>query len=389
MKICLCITRIKSDLTEAISKNFFKLSEELAKDNEVTVYSPIEIKVPKNTKLVKYSNNHSYESKFTVLKNIKKLGNLIDKEKNNYDIIHFHVGFLLEAYLLSKLIKKSKTPLLITIWQPYLSSKELSKIAHFIIIKPKDYLYHFIMNSFFIVPFLAREIKKKYNKIIISSNFQKNQLLNFFPENKISKIPNGLEDSTIKKEVFENRSPNILYIGHFTSFKGIEPLIHSMSHIVKRYPEAKLTLAYSGYGSKNRVFELVRNYNLRNNIILKKKIDVYPELSKNDFLIIPYRSSIGTSHYHNVLLEAMSVGIPVLASNIGSIPEIIKDRETGILINPKKPKQIAKKVVETFQNKELLNNISKNQKKLFKESFLLKNITQKHIELYKRQNGNS
>jgi glycosyltransferase involved in cell wall biosynthesis len=387
MKICLCTTRLKSNLTEAISKNFFNLSEELLKKGYgVTVLSPVNIEVPTNSNLIIYSKEHSYESKFRVLKNIKKLGKIINKEQSNFDVVHFHVGFLVEAFLLSRLIKKNKTPLVMTIWQPYLSSKELRKIWYFIFLRPKDYLYHFLMNSFLIVPFLKSKIRRGYDKIIVSSDYQKTQLQKLLPENKIAVIPNGLEDSAIKKEDNDNPQPKLLYVGHFTSFKGIEPLIKSLYHVTKTYPGTQLTLAYSGYGSKKKVSKLIKKLGLGNNVVQKNKINVYNELSKNDFLIIPYRSSIGTSHYHNVLLEAMSVGTPILASKVGSIPEIIKDEETGIFINPKKPKHIANKIIDTFENKELRKTISEKQRKLFQEKFLLKDIIQKHLELYTNEN---
>ena len=110
-----------------------------------------------------------------------------------------------------------------------------------------------------------------------------------------------------------------------------------------------------------------------------------PELAKNDFLIIPYKATIGTSHYHNVLLEAMSVGIPILASKIGSIPELITDEETGIFINPKKPHLIAKKVISTFSNKELIKKLSENERKLFRERFIIKRVAQQHLDMYGEQ----
>ena len=385
MKICLCITRLKSDLSEAISKNFFRLAEELTNQgHDVTMYSPVSIDVPSKTKLIVYSKEHSYQSKFSVLKNIKELSKRINKDHSDFDAVHIHAGFLLEAYLLGRKINKFNTPLYITLWQPYLGFKEFSKIPHLIFLKPKDYLYHFVLNSFLGVHFMGNKVKNKYNKIIVSSNYQKEQLTKILPEKIIKTIPNGLIDSEIKKESF-NEQPNIIYIGHFTSYKGTDALIKSLYFIKKEYPETKLTLAYSGYGSKPEIIKLIKKLKLQNNVILKNKIEVYSELAKNDFLIIPYKATIGTSHYHNVLLEAMSVGVPIFASKIGSIPELINNEETGIFINPKKPHLIAKKVINTFANKELIEKLSENEKRLFQEKFIIKRVAQQHLNIYGEQ----
>ena len=177
MKICLCVTRLKKDLSEAISKNFYNLSEELVRQgHEVTILSPVKIDAPTHSNVIIYSEDHNYRSKSMVLKNIKNIAKFINKNHFKFDTIHYHVGFLIEAYLLGKELKKTKIPSFVTVWQSHLKMGEFSKILHFAILKPKDYLYHFILNSFLITPFLKKEITKKYNKVIVSSEYQKNQI---------------------------------------------------------------------------------------------------------------------------------------------------------------------------------------------------------------------
>ena len=379
MKICLGITRLKGDLTEAISKNFYNLSEELVNQgHQVTSLSPVKIQAPTKSRQVIYSKEHSYESKAMVLKNIKRLGRFIKKYQDRFDAIHIHAGFLLEAYLLNKYLKDIKKPVFITIWQPHLEKKEFFRSINLLFKRPKDYLYHFTLNSFLPKGFFSKKIKNTYTNIIVSSEYQKNQLKNL----PIQVIPNGLKESELKQKIKDKPAPEILYIGHFTPFKGTESLIEAVKHTKKKYPQTKLTLAWSGYGSKKRITNLLNKYKLQDNVILKNKIEVYEELVKNDFLIIPYQSTIGTSHYHNVLIEAMSTGTPILASRLGSIPEIVIDKKTGIFINPKKPMEIAKAITQTFENKELRSEISKNSIKLFQNKFLVKNVAKQHIDLY-------
>jgi glycosyltransferase involved in cell wall biosynthesis len=378
MKICLGITRLKKDLTEAISKNFYNLSEELAKDNNVTILSPITIEAKTKSNTIIYSKDHSYENKKMVLTNIKKLCNFINENHEKFDVIHIHAGFLLEAYLIDKALKKINTPIYITIWQPYLGHKEFMKNFKFVLTKPKDYLYHFTLNSFLISKFYTKKIKNRYRRIIVSSEYQKKQLKNL----PVQTIPNGLKNHNIRNKIEETNHPKIIYIGHFTHFKGIDSLLESIKYAKMKYPEIKLTLAWSGYGSNNNILKKINKLNLKENIIFRRKIEVYKELAKNDFLIVPYQSTVGTSHYHNVLLEAMSTGTPILASKIGSIPGIIMDERTGIFINPSKPKNIAKKITRFFENKELREKISKNSLSLFEKRFLVKNVAKQHLNLY-------
>ncbi|MCD4759327.1 glycosyltransferase family 4 protein [archaeon] len=379
MKICLAITRLKGDLTEAISKNFYNLSQELVKQkHQVISLTPVKIQEKMNSKEIVYSQKHAYKSKAMVLKNIKRLGKIINKNHNKFDVIHIHAGFLLEAYLLNKYIKDIKTPIFITIWQPYLEIKEFLKNWKLVFKRPKDYLYHFTLNSFLPVPFFSKRVKN--TNIIVSSQYQKAQLKKYIKS--ITVIPNGLKAPKLTTKIKQTKAPKIIYIGHFTPFKGTENLIETIRLTKKRFPQIKLTLAWSGYGSKKRIIKSLKKARLQKNIILKNKIDVHKELTNHDFLIVPYQSTIGTSHYHNVLIEAMSTGTPVLASKIGSIPELIIENKTGKFINPKKPKQIAETLIRTFKDIKLRKEISKNSIKLFKDKFLVKNITKKHLELY-------
>jgi glycosyltransferase involved in cell wall biosynthesis len=383
MKICLGISRLKSDLTEAISKNFYNLSEELVKQGEeVIAISPVKIKSPMNSKLIVYSKNHHYKSKSKIFSNVKNLGKFIKKNENNFDIFHMHLGFLFEAYLLSRIIKNVKKPIIITIWQPYMNLKEFFNFK-VLFTKPKDYLMHFIFNSFITAPFFGNQIKNKYNRIVVSTKYQKQQLIKFIPNDKIKIIPNGLKDSEKQNKIKkESNSPRILYIGHFTQLKGTDSLIKSIPYIKKIFPDVKLTLAWSGYGSKNKILKIINKLKVKDNIIFKNKVKVYEELSQNDFLVVPYRFPLGTSHYHNVLVEALATGTPIFSSKIGSIPELITPGETGIFINPNKPMDIAKKLVNVFNNKKLKENISKKSIELFQKKFLLKNVAKTHIEMY-------
>jgi len=61
-----------------------------------------------------------------------------------------------------------------------------------------------------------------------------------------------------------------------------------------------------------------------------------------------------------VLLEAMAMGVPVFAINDGAVPEIIRDRENGILLNTTYPQIIAKEIIEALSDNYLINKIKSN-----------------------------
>ncbi|NQE54750.1 Trehalose synthase [ANME-1 cluster archaeon GoMg3.2] len=68
-----------------------------------------------------------------------------------------------------------------------------------------------------------------------------------------------------------------------------------------------------------------------------------------------------------VNLEAMASGLPIVATSVGGLPEIIKEGKNGFLVEPQNPKEIAEKVSMILRDDELRERISKNNKERAKE----------------------
>ena len=62
------------------------------------------------------------------------------------------------------------------------------------------------------------------------------------------------------------------------------------------------------------------------------------------------------------ILEAQACKLPVIASRVGGIPDIIEDRKSGILVEPKNPGQIAKAIIKIFSEPEFAQKITQNAK---------------------------
>ena len=86
----------------------------------------------------------------------------------------------------------------------------------------------------------------------------------------------------------------------------------------------------------------------------------------------------------------MSVGRPVIASNVGGIPEWLEDRKTGCLVDPKNEKQIAEKVIELLSNRKQMEKMSVMAWKKVKQFSIEKHVDeierlyQNLIEQYKK-----
>lgn len=82
------------------------------------------------------------------------------------------------------------------------------------------------------------------------------------------------------------------------------------------------------------------------------------------------------------LIEGMSIGKPMIGSNVGGVPEIIKHMETGLLVQPRNPEELAKAILELAENDELRNTMGANAIKLMQEKFSASVMAKDILELY-------
>jgi glycosyltransferase involved in cell wall biosynthesis len=83
-----------------------------------------------------------------------------------------------------------------------------------------------------------------------------------------------------------------------------------------------------------------------------------------------------------VLLEAMACGLPVIGSNVGGIPDIIKNGETGLLFKQKDPDDLAEKMIKLLSDEKLRDKVVENGLNLVKQNFSWEVISDKFLKIY-------
>ena len=103
-------------------------------------------------------------------------------------------------------------------------------------------------------------------------------------------------------------------------------------------------------------------------------------LKESSILVVPSRME----SIPQVIKEAFFLKVPVIATKVGGIPEIITDKINGILISPNDPKQLLKEINMLLKNKELSNNLSSQGYDFVMKNFTWKVLLPKYIEFYKK-----
>ncbi|WP_411812279.1 glycosyltransferase family 4 protein [Chryseobacterium scophthalmum] len=155
---------------------------------------------------------------------------------------------------------------------------------------------------------------------------------------------------------------NILFFGRISPYKGIKFLLDAFVDILltKKYSDITLTIA----GSGNFDFE-IEHYRKYSEIRILNEY-IYPEnlanlIFNSSVVVCPYIDATQSG----VVMSAYAFKKPVIVTNVGGLPEMVKDRSTGIIIEPKNSEAITDAILELYNNSYLLEIMSQNIEKLY------------------------
>jgi glycosyltransferase involved in cell wall biosynthesis len=239
--------------------------------------------------------------------------------------------------------------------------------------------------------FLERLTSKLTGKIVALTNREKEDYLRFrianedryiviFSGVKLNKFKESLfgEKQNLKRELGIPENSSIVgTVGRLVPVKGPESLIKAAKHIISKYPDT--FFIFSGYGYlrlelENKAFKMGIKENI---IFLGWRDDATKIISAYDVFVLPsLNEGMG-----RVLVEAMALGRPIVASNIGGIPDLVTHGKNGFLVPPKNPEELAKYIQILLEDKEKREKMGLAGKEMAL-NFSVENMVEKIEELY-------
>lgn len=167
----------------------------------------------------------------------------------------------------------------------------------------------------------------------------------------------------------------ILFIGRLIEMKGIQYLINAFVEILPDYPNLKLLLV--GDGDHKKILENYSTKMTSNIIFAGFQENVFKYMCIADFFILPSLCE----GCPNVVLEAMSCGKPVIATQVGAVPEIIENNISGLIVKPQDVKELKTAIIKLLSDPEFANFLGTNGRMRITNSFTWDQICKK-IELF-------
>ena len=179
---------------------------------------------------------------------------------------------------------------------------------------------------------------------------------------------------------------NLIHVGRLTAEKNHINMLRAVKSLHDKYPNIVLHMYGDGDLFEN-IHTFVDENDMANYAIMHGSTDdVYSHLHDADIFILPST----TEGIPMTIIEAMGTGLPVVASNVGGIPDMIEDGETGLLCGTD-VQSIADCISAFIDSKEMRERCGKAAL-VSAERFSSKKMAERYIEIFnvrKKKNGNS
>jgi glycosyltransferase involved in cell wall biosynthesis/SAM-dependent methyltransferase len=297
------------------------------------------------------------------------------RKRNDYDILHVHTMYspaLLACAL--KIILRKKVVVKVT-------RTGSGALINRLFINPLDkWRFKFLIR--YVDCFIAvnREAKEALMKMGLGGN-------------KVTQIPNGVDEDLFKPASWKEKEylketcgvkgyPIIVSVGRLIKRKRLDLLIDALPKIKENFPQVVLLVVGPG-SEKGKLEQLAKRKGVFENTIFIGRCErerLLNLLKISDLFVLPSESE----GIPNALLEAMAVGLPVIASKINGITDVISNEHDGLLFVPAEEKDLLEKVFTLLENEELRRKIGRKARETVEKRFSFEIIGQEYYDLYKK-----
>ncbi|MFC1624270.1 glycosyltransferase [Candidatus Omnitrophota bacterium] len=295
------------------------------------------------------------KSFFTVIKMIKKLETII--EKGQIDIVH----------------ARSRVPAIIAFFATRRTKASFITTAH----------------GYYSTHFLSR-IMGWGKFVIVSSSIIGRHMIEDFgvPHGRIRFIPRGVDLTRFTFNPVDTSHHKTEYkigvIGRITPIKGHAFFLHSIARVVRMFPKAKILIVGDAPKDKPRYKEdlkvLIHKLGIEKFIEFSgSRYDIPKIMSQLDLLVLP---SVGQEAFGRVIIEAGASGVPVIATRIGGVIDIVEDGRTGILVKPGDIMEMVGSIIKLLKERNLAGSLAREARKKVDKEYSLVRMVEDTMAVY-------
>ena len=287
------------------------------------------------------------------------------------DILHVHyaIPHSISAYLAKMMLRDRKVPFVTT-----LHGTDITLVGN-----DRSYL-----------PITRFGIEQSDAVTAVSKYLRQRTIDEFQIERPISVVPNFVDcnvyrrssDTQLRKRFADPDEGILIHISNFRPGKRVDHVMEIFSQVHARWP-AKLLMVGDG-PERPKAEWLASTHGVSDDVLfLGKQNDVAQFLSLADVLLLPSEiESFGL-----VALEAMACEVPVIATRVGGLPEVVKHEQDGFLCELGDVDAMASACVRLLENSEYRSNMGRTAREHARRDFCATKVVQVYEDLYHRTIG--
>ena len=288
-------------------------------------------------------------------------------EQENFDIAHLHEPLM--PMLCTTFLRLSRTPIVGT----FHASGGQSWYSF------SWYTYCTPIGKWFL-----RKWFRKLNGRVAVSPVARNFVNKYFPDDYLV-IPNGVDTKHFHPDVapieeFNDGKANIVFVGRLEKRKGVNYLIDAFKAVKKEIPDSRLIIIGPGTRLRHKYEKRVAKNGLKDVCFIGyASYNDLPRYYKTSTVVCS--PATGWESFGIVLLEAMAMGKPLVASNIPGYASVVTPGEDGLLVPRKSAKKLAKALITLIKDKSLQEKLgSKGKEKALQYDW--ESLTKKLVDFY-------
>jgi phosphatidylinositol alpha-mannosyltransferase len=329
-----------------VVNHIIALEKQLSKmGHDVKIIAPTSKTVEDCDNFLKIGKAHCFPAKGTTLRistSLRLSSNIQEVlRREKFDIIHLHEPCM--PMLCSAMLKIADEPIVGTF-----------------------HASGVIPNYYFGWPVTTYKLKRRRHKIIgkIAVSKPAMEYAKKYVPGDYQVIPNGVDLDYFHPDVkpvekYLDGKLNILFVGRLEKRKGLKYLINAYKIVKKSFPDSRLIVIGPGVRFRKKYENKVRREHIEDVVFLGKvPLEDLPRYYKTaDVYCSP---AVSGESFGIVLLEAMAVGTPVVATNIPGYASVLTDGKEGLLVRPRRSKLLADAICRILSDKEMSSQMGAN-----------------------------
>jgi glycosyltransferase involved in cell wall biosynthesis len=337
--------------------------------NQLKVFDEVHVVSPRDTKQYNLGKNiyvHSIYNKGARILSLRKDAKNLVKIIEENDIVLIRTLALTSGYSVMLASKKTSVPYIVSIHRDRKMVENLQGIRR-----------NKVMEK--LIDMYESKVLKNAALIPVINDYIKNVVLSKGAAGeKITVHPNFVDTKIFRPRKKSKENGKIFFVGRLDTAKGAVYLIEAASllenHNFKIYivgigPEQEVL--------KKKVSELGLGKKVKFLGSVSHEKELPKMLGEADIFVAPLTTGF-------TLMEAMSSGVAAIIGNVGWASFVIKNYESGIIVKPHSPEEIATAVSKLLSNKKLCEKIGKNARAYAERNFSVESWKKREIDMYNR-----